>query len=215
VYTFSESASICKKVKDIPVIKQFKDKSPLLIIGSSWNDDIKVLAPAINQLSQPLKYVIAPHEISEENILFIEKSFQKKCIRYSKAIGQSIPINQYDILIIDNIGMLSSIYQYGTFAYIGGGFGKGIHNILEAVTFGMPIFFGPQYKKFQEALDLIALKSAFSIHNTEDFFSKFTLLYNDEKLRNIIIEKNKEYITSNTGSSSKIIHHCQQYFHES
>ena len=125
-----------------------------------------------------MKIIIAPHEIHEEHIVAIEHRFGKdRTLRYSKADETSIL--KADILIIDGMGFLSSLYQYCDVAYIGGGFGKAIHNILEAVTFGKPVIFGPAYEKFKEAVDLIAIGGAFAIKNEREFAEVFTRLLNE------------------------------------
>jgi 3-deoxy-D-manno-octulosonic-acid transferase len=118
-------------------------------------------------------------------------------------------VAQYDVLIIDNIGMLSSLYQYGEFAYIGGAFGKGLHNILEAATYGMPVFFGPNYKKFNEALELVKMGSAFPVKDQSEFMEFFRKLWDDENFRLSLAAKNKLFIEKNTGATDKILNYCK------
>jgi len=145
-----------------------------------------------------------------KQILKVQEKTQKKhfreeiadCIRYSMATKQNAA--KYKVLIIDNIGMLSSLYQYADFAYIGGAFGKGLHNILEAATFGMPIFFGPNYKKFHEAVDLVASGAAFSIKNTKEFEKYFKSLYDNNELRANKASIARNYVLKNTGAAEKI-----------
>lgn len=187
-----------------PVIEKFQNGKNILIAGSTWKPDEDILIRYINSNDNDWKYIIAPHEIHERNIKRIEHSIQKKTIRYSKAVETSV--HEFNVLIIDNIGMLSSLYQYGNLAYIGGGFSTGIHNILEAATFSIPVIFGPDYKNFQEANDLIALGGAFSINKQADFNNIINKLITDHLLTK---EKGgicKTYIEKSKGATFKIIH---------
>ena len=142
---FDRVYKIAQQSKYLPLIKKFAEKSPVIVAGSTWRPDEELIIEYFNYTKNPFKIIIAPHEIHKENILRIIDSIKsdKKVLRYSEA--QEDNIENADILIIDSIGILSSVYKYGTIAYIGGGFGKGIHNILEAATFGLPIVFGPNY----------------------------------------------------------------------
>lgn len=200
---FDRVQTIASQKKDLPLVATFKQGQKLLIIGSGWPQDMHVLIPFLNRFTEPLKIIIAPHEIHETEITSLQTQLQKKSVRFSQA--QQTGITAADVLIIDNIGMLSSLYQYGEFAYIGGAFGKGLHNILEAATFGMPVFFGPNYIKFQEAIDLIAAGAAFSVHTTEDFASQFTALYMAEETRLAKADLSRQYVTNHTGATRKII----------
>lgn len=202
---FDRVFEISKSVKKIPLIEQFKQGKNILIAGSTWLDDERILS-TLDFKTLNFGLIIAPHEINEEHIQAIEELFSKssavRCLRYSKA--NELNITKATVLIIDNIGMLSSIYQYGTIAYIGGGFGKGIHNILEAATFGLPIIFGPNYQKFSEAVELIKLGGAFTITTNKEFEDNFTSLTYPEKLSSASAIS-RGYISSNTGATDKIL----------
>jgi 3-deoxy-D-manno-octulosonic-acid transferase len=126
-----------------------------------------------------------------------------KTIRYSKATEATAAA--HDVLLIDNIGMLSSLYAYGDFAYVGGGFGKGIHNILEAATFGLPVFFGPRHGKFQEAVDLVRLGGAFGIATTEGLRTAFTPLYSNEVHYGQASRTARQYVQDRTGATETIL----------
>jgi len=154
--------------KNLPLIEKFKGGRPLLVAGSTWPPDEEVVADAVNDNRYPIRWIIAPHEISEEQLLQLEKKLKSRSVRYSSVTTET-DLEQVSVLIIDNIGMLASLYAYADVAYIGGGFGKGIHNILEAAVYGIPVVFGPKYGKFQEARDLIQRKGAFCIKNKQDF----------------------------------------------
>ena len=202
---FDRVFTITQQSKDLPIIEKFAQNNTLLIAGSTWKPDEEILTKFFNQSDNQLKLIIAPHETHKENINRIIKLFPDKNLvrRYSEAIETDV--SNFNVLIIDSIGILSSIYKYGQIAYIGGGFGKGIHNILEAATFGIPIIFGPGFKKFQEAVDLIKLGGAFSISNFEDFQDTInSFIENKEK----IVRKgnvSSSYVKEMKGATDKIL----------
>ena len=199
---FDRVAEIANGAKQIQIVEKFKANQPLVVAGSTWKPDEDLLVEFINKHEQ-VKFMIAPHEVSTNNINRIQQLLKNKAILFSKADENTIC--DFQVLIIDSIGILSSLYQYGTLAYIGGGFGVGIHNILEAATFGLPVVFGPNHQKFQEAVDLIQHGGAFPISNQNELNSSFSALLNDknrlENARNIC----KNYIEKNTGSTPIII----------
>ena len=163
-----------------------------------------MLKPFIQQGPSELKWIIAPHEIDAATIQYFEQELGSALIRFSEF--ESFQISQHRILLIDNMGMLSALYQYGDYAYIGGAFGKGLHNILEAATFGLPVFFGNRnYQKFQEAVALIEAQGAFAIGNTQEFEKAFMALWNqptlDQKTRILV----KEYVKNNIGATEAIL----------
>jgi 3-deoxy-D-manno-octulosonic-acid transferase len=201
---FDRVKQIADARKQLPIIETFKDGKPLLIIGSCWQEDFEVIAPFLNKFEKDLKIIIAPHEIHEEEIERWGKELNKESLKFSETTTQQL--NNSTTLFIDNIGMLSSLYQYADFAWIGGAYGKGLHNILEAATFGLPIFFGnKKYKKFQEAVDLEELGGAKAITDTADFEIEFRKLYDDLALRNQKLEIIKQYVKENTGGTDKVI----------
>lgn len=199
---FDRVAAIVQAARKINVVEKFKGNNQLIIAGSTWKPDEELLIEFINQ-NENIKFIIAPHEVSDVNIKRIHQLLKKPAISFSKLVETEI--DSYQVLIIDSIGLLSSLYQYGNIAYIGGGFGVGIHNILEAATFGMPIIFGPNYKKFKEAVDLISNGGAFSITNYSELESTFNRLKTDKKLFNNSSENSKNYVEKNVGSTKFII----------
>ncbi len=207
---FDRVYEICQNRKEFPIVKAFVQDQPTLMIGSAWQKDIDVIAPFINSFDQPLKIVIASHEIDQATIEKMKNVFEKKSINYSQANEQNIL--DKDILFIDNIGMLSSLYQYAEFVHIGGAFGKGLHNTLEAATYGVPIFFGPNYTRFQEAIDLVNIKGGFSIQNTTEFSQKFTELYKNKDLHQQTCNITTEYVQQNLGATQKIIDFCKKEY---
>lgn len=202
---FDRVNQIVQNAERIPIAESFKGNEHVFVVGSSWPEDMEVLAPFINE--RRLKFIIAPHEISEQSIANIENALQVKSLRYSKAEGKN-PID-YDVLIIDNIGLLSRLYRYGEFAYVGGAFGKGLHNILEAACYGVPIMFGNKnYQKFQEAVDLINCGGAFAVNDYNDLKSQYEML-NVPSSFLLACEVTRQYVVENLGATEKIMSFCR------
>lgn len=195
-----------KRAKEIPLVKLFKGSETTFVVGSCWPEDLALLVPQVDNNVGKLKFIIAPHEIKESFLSEIETSFGARTIRYSKATGN---VSEYDVLLIDNIGMLSSLYQYGEFAYVGGAFGKGLHNILEAACYGIPVFFGNKnYQKFQEANELIMRGGAFEVNDYADFKTKYESLMTMPENYLLAVEVTKSYVAENIGATQKVINYC-------
>ena len=212
---FDRVKQIADARKSLPIIEQFKDGKPLLIIGSCWQKDFAVIVPFLNNFTKDLKVIIAPHEIHDAEIESWRKELKSKSIRYSEISADTFFTNPQPLtpntLFIDNIGMLSSLYQYADFGWIGGSYGKGLHNILEAATFGLPIFFGNKnYKKFQEAVDLEQLTGAKAINDTDEFSLEFEKLYDSLGLRKQKSDIIKKYVQDNLGGTDKIIKYVSE-----
>jgi 3-deoxy-D-manno-octulosonic-acid transferase len=198
---FDRVLEVSQHAKKIPLIEHFKQQHPVFVAGSTWEPDETLLStvdfPAIG-----FKLIIAPHELSEGRIEGILTKFKKNAIRYSLATDETV--RKADILIIDNIGMLSSIYQYGSIALIGGGFGKGIHNILEASAFGLPVLFGPNYQKFAEAKELVHLHGAFVVSDSKALQSIIQSL-TSTPAGSLAEATAKRYIQHHVGATEKIL----------
>ena len=205
---FDRVAQVAAAKKEFQVVQTFKNNEPLLVIGSAWQADMDVLIPFINQFDKPLKIIIAPHDIHEDEIERWRGQLQNSSVRYSEleTAQTRISVNA-QTLFIDNVGMLSSLYQYGEFAYVGGAFGKGLHNILEAATFGMPLFFGLNYGKFQEAVDLVSEGAAFPVGNTAAFTAAFAKQYTDRAKAAHI---SRDYVQRNIGATGKVMEIVRQ-----
>ena len=195
---FDRVYDIYKESKDYPKIEKFVKKSKTLIIGSSWKSDINILKNGILN-SNKLKFIIAPHNVNEDEIVFIENLFLNNTIRYSNLELD----NSYDknILIIDNIGMLSSIYRYGNIAYIGGGFEGTLHNSLEAAIWDLPILYGnhKNNQKFNEIRNMEKLELTFSINSTIEYEKKINELLNKKNTYGT-----KKYVLNNIGATKLI-----------
>ena len=192
------------QVPRIAAIEEFCADHKVFIAGSTWPEDEALIASIVT-IYPDWKFIIAPHEIDQRHILEIEKLFPA-CARFSEIKKRNI---ESQVLIIDNIGMLSSLYQYGDIGYIGGGFGVGIHNTQEASAFGLPVIFGPNYRKFQEATDLIEKGASFSIKDSEELKQRMSHLQEPE-IRGALGKIAKEYILANAGATRIIL----DYFEE-
>lgn len=203
---FDRVYAIVKRGEEIPIAKKFKGNDKVFVIGSSWPEDMDVLAPFINE--GRLKFIVAPHEISESTLHNIERLLQVNHIRYSQ-VSENQNLDDYSVLIIDNIGMLSRLYRYGEFAYIGGAFGQGLHNILEAACYGAPILFGNKnFEKFQEATDLINRGGAFEVSDYTDLKTKYEMLNVPENFL-LACEVTRQYVEENLGATEKIMTYCR------
>ena len=207
---FDRVADVAAAKKDIPIAQVFKAGQPLLVIGSAWQADMDVLIPFLNQFDKPLKVIIAPHDIHDEEIERWRGQLTRRSVRFSQTSEEAAA--NAELLFIDNVGMLSSLYQYGEFAYIGGAFGKGLHNVLEAATFGMPLFFGPNYDRFQEAVDLINEGAAFPVSSTNEFTKLFQTQYTDPS-ESARISRN--YVQRNIGATAQVMTVLREIFGQS
>jgi 3-deoxy-D-manno-octulosonic-acid transferase len=197
---FDRVTENAKNKKELKEIEAFCGSSKVLVAGSTWPADEELLNTIIESYPN-WKFISAPHEIAEANLQRLEEQLLGKTIRYSNLEVHKLTLPQ--VLIIDNIGLLSSLYAYGTIAYIGGGFGKGIHNTLEAAAFGLPVIFGPKYQKFQEAKDLIELNAGFSISNQAELNDCFKLLQSDTHKE--AGKQAKAYVDEHTGATAQIL----------
>lgn len=194
---------IREEKKTFPIVEKFVANKKIFIIGSSWPNDENILIPFISNLkNDQWKFIIAPHNIDDKYLMNIQKNLERKNIRFSKAKDENII--DVDVLIIDNIGMLSSIYQYGDLVYIGGGFGTGIHNTLEPAVFSLPILIGPNYQKFEEANVLVKEGGIFVIQSEATLAETFTNLLNPTFYKNASIATNN-YIDKNKGATIEIV----------
>ena len=200
---FDRVAEIAGVHKDYPIVDRFTGKETTLVAGSTWSADEDLMVRFMLENSDRCKLIIAPHEIQEEEIVTLAGRFGNTAIRYSQATAPDI--SRYRILIIDSIGMLSQLYRYGKIAYIGGGFGSGIHNTLEAAVYGMPVLFGPNHHKFQEAMELVERKGAFVIHNYRDLekYVKLFLQSSDKIEETSAISRN--YVIKRKGATQRIL----------
>ena len=196
--------------KSLPQIEIFLNGAQTLVAGSTWPQD-EILLSVLPSKYPNWKFVLAPHEIDEKHINKIEGLFKGNCIKYSDVNNKQMASwnveNVVQVLIIDNIGMLSSLYQFGKIAYIGGGFGAGIHNTLEAAAFGLPVIFGSKFDKFREAKDLIQIGAAKSISGEKELIEAFDFFISNEKSS----AEAKKYVAENKGATEIILNFIEPY----
>jgi 3-deoxy-D-manno-octulosonic-acid transferase len=199
---FDRVYSTSKATEKIAMLDEFCQNSTVIVAGSTWPKDEDLLLEIASLLQKDVKLIIAPHEINSARIDELISRFGLSCARYTNPnLGN---LSDVRILFIDTIGILSSAYGYGHIAYIGGGFGVGIHNTLEPATFGIPVIFGPNYAKFREAKELIALNAAFSINNSQQLKEVLNRMLN-EKLRHKAGSAAKLYVEQNIGATQTIL----------
>jgi 3-deoxy-D-manno-octulosonic-acid transferase len=195
-----------KRVAEIPYqnkgLEQFASGSTVIVAGSTWEADEQLLETCCRELSSDLRWIIAPHELSEIHIQKLKKRFPESILFTESERG--IPAGTR-VMIIDTIGQLSYLYRYGTLAYIGGGFGKGIHNILEAATYGLPVIFGPNHQKFSEAIELIREGGAFPVSGEEELLSTIRQQLEMNSLLKTSSQIASNYVLERIGATSVIL----------
>jgi 3-deoxy-D-manno-octulosonic-acid transferase len=205
---FDRVFQLINSKKELPYLKTFALHSQVLVAGSTWPPDEALLTSYINQCSNSSeKFIIAPHNIKPVEIEKLKSSLQKKVVLYSQMDDQSAQNAQ--VIIIDSIGLLSSVYELGQIAYVGGGFGTGIHNILEPATYGIPVLIGPKYQKFKEAVDLVKLGGCIEIKNESELFQTLHSLTQNQTLTSSKGQICKHYVLDNIGASKKILDYIQ------
>ena len=200
---FDRVAAIAQAAKRIPTIERFRGEGDLFVAGSTWGKDEKILAQLINS-NPAIRFVIAPHEIDEERIKWLEANIRGGVARFTRST-ENDNFSTTQVLVLDTIGLLSSVYGYARWAYIGGGFGVGIHNTLEAATFGLPIAFGPNYQKFREARDLISVGAARSISSAEELEAWFKPLATDGEALQKASSSARHYTEEQCGATDTIV----------
>lgn len=209
---FDRVVSILERDNTLDFIEEFKNNTTTIVIGSSWPKDEELLVNFINNSTENVKFIIAPHNIKPEQILELQKSIIKKSILFSDSVQKlhATSLHEYNVFIINTIGILTKIYSYADIAYVGGGFGNpGVHNILEPATFGIPIVIGPNYAHFAEATALVNMGGCVSISNQNELNETFkTLLSNDD----IRYEKGhicSTFVQMNKGATAVILNHIE------
>ncbi|MCE6992264.1 3-deoxy-D-manno-octulosonic acid transferase [Dyadobacter sp. CY323] len=206
---FDRVKTIASQARELPEIASFRNQAFCIVAGSVWDADMQVLIPALNALKGKFKAIIAPHEIKREEIEGWRAKLGGTSILYSEMTdGQP---ESFDYLIIDNIGMLSSLYRYGDAAFIGGSFGAGLHNVLEAATFGLPVVFGNKsYHRFQEAADLIQEGGAFVVRDSNEVKQIVSSWIQDSEKRLEAGKISRNYVLSKIGATERIMRKVEE-----
>jgi 3-deoxy-D-manno-octulosonic-acid transferase len=212
---FDRVLAIAGQPQPIPVVERFKAGQPLMVLGSTWPSDVAVVAPVLDQWPGPLRLVVAPHELPEAKLRETEAAFpHRKIIRFSQ-VGPATDLAAYDLLLIDNIGMLNQLYRYGEVAWVGGAFQQGLHNILEAAVHGVPVLFGNlNYHKAEEAHDLLAAGGAFAVANGQELAEVLGRLLAQADARAQAGAIASAYVRARAGATPKVLAYCQQVLGE-
>ena len=202
-------SEILKRDNRLEFMDRFKNGQFCFVAGSTWPEDEEILINYINSVQEPIKFVIAPHEIKPAHVEKIIGALQKKVVCYSDMEDKNL--KDFDVLIIDTIGILTKVYSYADFAYVGGGFATGLHNTMEPAVFGIPIIIGPQYHGFKEAEDLVTKGGILSISDQDGFNELMRkLIENPAKAKEQGII-NSAYINANVGAANRILDHISQF----
>jgi 3-deoxy-D-manno-octulosonic-acid transferase len=199
---FDRVLQIKEAAKQLPIVEAFKQDYKVFVAGSSWPPDEDIFIRFFNE-HKDWKLIIAPHVIGEDHLQHILSKLDRKTVRYTQTTAEEAA--SADCLIIDCFGLLSSIYHYGEVAYVGGGFGVGIHNVLEAAVWDVPVIFGPNNHRFQEARGLIAAGGGFEINNDEDFVNVMTRLMSDQTALTEAGTKAGTFVMSLSGATDKVL----------
>jgi 3-deoxy-D-manno-octulosonic-acid transferase len=210
---FDRVIAIAEKWEPVQLVEEFCKDHPVIVAGSTWPEDEEELDHYANTHPE-LRFIIAPHEISEDHLKDIEKLF-KNTVRYSQidppSKGGKGDLYLPNVLIIDNIGMLSSLYKYATITYVGGGFGDdGIHNVLEAAVYGKPVVYGPEYDKYREAVELIEAGGAFSINNALELETVLNNLVQKKTFCEQAGKASKNYVYTQRGATDSVVRYIQE-----
>lgn len=199
---FDRVLDICKASKQLPIVEQFKDNKVTMVAGSSWELDEDIFIDYFNRHPE-MKLIIAPHVVNDARLAEIQLKLKRTNVRYTQATEKNV--KQADCLIIDCYGLLSSIYRYGEIAYVGGGFGVGIHNVLEAAVYGIPVIFGPNNKKFREAQHLLEAKGGFEISDAAGYGSLMNKFLTDKQFLDEAGKAASGYVKDNSGATQRIL----------
>ncbi|WP_396144252.1 3-deoxy-D-manno-octulosonic acid transferase [Flavobacterium sp.] len=203
---FDRVVSILERDNSLDFIKQFKDNKTTIVIGSSWPKDESLLVNYINNASDEIKFIIAPHNIKADQISNLKSQITKSSVLFSEK--SNVDLSNFNVFIIDTIGILTKIYSYADIAYVGGGFGNpGVHNILEPATFGVPIIIGPNYSHFAEATALVHQEGCISISNQNELNEAFDNLISNEDVRHEKGHICSTFVQMNKGATEVILKH--------
>ena len=201
---FDRVSEFLNRDNSLDFVREFKENSVCVVFGSSWEEDEEIYLNYINRTTGDIKFIIAPHNIEPAKIHFFRQKISKKVIYFSEKEGKKV--SDFDVFIIDTIGILTKIYSYADIAYVGGGMGKsGLHNVLEPAVFGIPVLIGKNYQKFNEAKELVDRGGVISVGNRQQFEDVMSLLVSSVEKRVQIGEINTQFIAENKGATSTFV----------
>ncbi len=200
---FDRVSEILKADNTLDYVEQFINNQLCVVVGSSWLHDETILVDYINNSEANVKWIIAPHNIKMDQIQNLKQRLTKSVVLFSEK--EQSNLSDYAVFIVDTIGILTKIYSYASVAYVGGGFGSGIHNVLEPATFGVPIVIGPKYARFKEAVDLVAVGGCVSVTNKQEFKTVFDELLQNKDFRTTKGAIAKQFVQGHTGAVTQIM----------
>ncbi|SHL29188.1 3-deoxy-D-manno-octulosonic-acid transferase [Flavobacterium xanthum] len=201
---FDRVATILEKDNSLDFISDFKDNTITIVVGSSWPKDEDLLVNFINSNTFNVKFILAPHNIKEQQIQQLKNSITKKTVLFSEKEGKKLA--DFEVFIIDTIGILTKIYSYADIAYVGGGFGNpGVHNVLEPATFGVPIVIGPNYSHFAEAIALVNMEACVSVTNQKELNEALENLIRNDDIRREKGHISSTFVKMNEGATAIIL----------
>ena len=200
---FDRVGAIAAQAKVIPILDKFAQGAPLFIAGSTWPPDDELILRLINDAPEA-RFVIAPHEIHEDRVERLVAASRRKAVRYTHVKTWN-DLADAQVLVVDTVGILSSVYRYGHYAWIGGGFGAGIHNTLEAAVFGLPLAFGPNWRAFREAAELIDRGGATSVRSYAELLDWYTRLRDDKRAYKTASDRCRDYVEQGRGATEIIL----------
>jgi 3-deoxy-D-manno-octulosonic-acid transferase len=208
---FDRVLAISRHPQRIEVAERFSANHAVMVVGSSWAEDMEVLLPLIHSEHVDMKFIIAPHEVEPAKVDKLVSKIRCSLQLFSEA--DISKIKETRVLIVDQIGMLSSLYRYGMMAYIGGSFSGGMHNILEAAVFGLPVIFGKSRsnRKFQEAIDMLAEGCAFEVQSCDELAALVEKVLNDDKWREYVSKKASDFVESHGGATRTVVDGLSYY----
>jgi len=208
---FDRVIQIASEEKTLPEASWFANGHLVLVAGSTWEPDETLLLRYIAETKFPLKMILVPHEIHPSRLTKICQSIKVPYSLFSECNENANALKRAQVLVVDKMGLLSTLYRYGAIAYIGGGFGKGIHNILEAAVYGMPVLFGPNYHKALEARQMKELGCGIPIHSYNELKEHMDQLIGNARLRENLGEVSASYVRENTGATRTILQHITDF----
>jgi 3-deoxy-D-manno-octulosonic-acid transferase len=200
---FDRVLEILERNNQLDYIQEFVGDNLTTVVGSSWSQDEELLMSYINNSTVGVKWIFAPHNIKTEQVNKLKQSCQKSVVLFSEKEEKDLSV--YDVFIIDTIGVLTKIYSYADVAYIGGGFGSGIHNVLEPATFGMPVVIGPKYQKFKEEVDLVAIGACVSVANQKELNTILDSLITDKEVRQQKSKLSQDFVRNHAGATAIVL----------
>ncbi len=204
---FDRVAEIKERDNHLEFMEKFKGPSVCFVGGSTWPEDESLLVNYINSSDQKAKYILAPHDIKPEHIRKLKDSISRKTALFSEDMEEQL--SNFEVLIVDTIGLLTKIYAYADIAYVGGGFATGLHNTLEPAVFGIPVIIGPNFRGFKEAEELVQLKGILVVESKKEFHTVLDRLFAEKEFRGNTGQVNAQYIDQNTGASIQIMNHIR------